>query len=69
MKVLLAGASGAIGMPLICRLHAAGHEVLALHRSPEGRPGYPPRERPPSGSTCSVLLPWSGPCKGSAPTR
>src|SRR6266567_3406652 len=37
MKVLLAGASGAIGMPLIRRLHAAGHDVLALHRSPEGR--------------------------------
>jgi len=37
MKVLLAGASGAIGMPLIRRLHAAGHDVLALYRSPEGR--------------------------------
>jgi nucleoside-diphosphate-sugar epimerase len=37
MKVLLAGASGAIGMPLIRRLRAAGHDVLALHRSPEGR--------------------------------
>jgi NADPH:quinone reductase-like Zn-dependent oxidoreductase len=37
MKVLLAGASGAIGMPLIARLRAAGHEVLALCRSPEGR--------------------------------
>jgi nucleoside-diphosphate-sugar epimerase len=37
MKVLLAGASGAIGMPLIRRLHAAGHDVLAVHRSPEKR--------------------------------
>ena len=36
MRVLLAGASGAIGMPLIRQLHAAGHEVLAIHRSPQG---------------------------------
>lgn len=33
MKVLLAGATGAIGRPLIPALGAAGHEVLALHRS------------------------------------
>ncbi len=37
MRVLLAGASGAIGMPLIARLRSAGHEVLAIHRSPAGR--------------------------------
>ncbi len=37
MRVLVAGASGAIGMPLIRRLHAAGHDVLAVHRSPGGR--------------------------------
>lgn len=37
MRVLLAGASGAIGMPLIRQLHAAGHDILAVHRSPEGR--------------------------------
>jgi nucleoside-diphosphate-sugar epimerase len=37
MRVLLAGASGAIGMPLIRQLHAAGHEVIALHNSPVGR--------------------------------
>lgn len=34
MKVLLAGASGAIGIPLIRQLQAAGHEVVAIHRSP-----------------------------------
>lgn len=28
MRVLLAGASGAIGMPLIQLLHARGHEGL-----------------------------------------
>ena len=37
MRVLLAGASGAIGMPLIRQLHAAGHEVIAIHKSPWGR--------------------------------
>jgi nucleoside-diphosphate-sugar epimerase len=37
MRVLVAGASGAIGMPLIRRLHAAGHNILAAHRSPGGR--------------------------------
>jgi nucleoside-diphosphate-sugar epimerase len=37
MRVLLAGASGAIGMPLIRQLHAAGHEVIAIHKSPGGR--------------------------------
>lgn len=33
MRVLLAGATGAIGQPLIPKLRAAGHEVLALHRA------------------------------------
>lgn len=37
MRILLAGASGAIGMPLIGRLRTAGHDVLAIHRSPAGR--------------------------------
>lgn len=36
MDVLVAGASGAIGMPLIDRLRAAGHEVIAIHRAPSG---------------------------------
>jgi len=35
MKVFLAGATGAIGRPLLDRLQAAGHEVAALTRSPE----------------------------------
>lgn len=35
MRVFLAGASGAIGAPLLRRLLAAGHEVTALARSPE----------------------------------
>lgn len=35
MKVLLAGASGALGTPLTRALIAKGHEVLRLARSPE----------------------------------
>ncbi|MBY8872339.1 NAD(P)-dependent oxidoreductase [Micromonospora sp. PLK6-60] len=33
MRVLLAGASGAVGMPLTRRLVAAGHEVVGISRS------------------------------------
>src|SRR5690242_19497722 len=33
VKVLLAGAGGAIGLPLTRRLQEAGHEVIALTRS------------------------------------
>ncbi|HET6301808.1 MAG TPA: NAD(P)H-binding protein [Microbacterium sp.] len=32
MKVLLAGATGAIGRPLARMLHDAGHQVVALSR-------------------------------------
>jgi len=32
MRVLLAGATGAIGAPLIAALRSAGHEVSAIHR-------------------------------------
>lgn len=35
MRVFLAGASGAIGGPLLARLLAGGHEVVALARSQE----------------------------------
>ena len=34
MRVLIAGASGAIGRPLVRRLKANQHEVFALTRSP-----------------------------------
>jgi nucleoside-diphosphate-sugar epimerase len=37
MKILLAGASGAIGLPLLRLLRSAGHAVTAIHRSPSGR--------------------------------
>jgi nucleoside-diphosphate-sugar epimerase len=35
MRVLLAGATGAIGQLLIPGVRAAGHEVVALHRTPD----------------------------------
>ena len=36
MKVLLAGASGAIGIPIVRHLTAHGHQVLGLTRDPSG---------------------------------
>ena len=56
MRVLLAGASGAIGMPLIRQLHAAGHDILAIHKTAQGREGWPPPGSPRSRSTCSTGL-------------
>ena len=38
MRILIAGASGAIGRPLVCRLRANQHEVFALTRSPDSAP-------------------------------
>src|SRR5262249_752760 len=38
MRILIAGASGAIGRPLVRRLRANQHEVLALARSPDSAP-------------------------------
>lgn len=36
MKVLLAGATGTIGRPLVARLHEAGHSVIGISRSASG---------------------------------
>ncbi len=36
MRVLLAGATGTLGVPLVARLIAAGHDVVGIGRSPEG---------------------------------
>src|SRR6201997_4630955 len=38
MRILIAGASGAIGRPLVRRLRANRHEVFALTRSPDSAP-------------------------------
>jgi nucleoside-diphosphate-sugar epimerase len=37
MKVLVAGSTGALGVPLVCALAAGGHEVAALTRNPANR--------------------------------
>ena len=42
MKVLVAGASGAIGRQLVPLLESAGHEVIGLARSVRGRMGATP---------------------------
>jgi nucleoside-diphosphate-sugar epimerase len=39
MRILIAGASGAIGRPLVRRLRANQHEVFALTQSPASAPG------------------------------
>jgi nucleoside-diphosphate-sugar epimerase len=38
MRILIAGASGAIGRPLVRHLRASQHEVFALARSPDSAP-------------------------------
>jgi uncharacterized protein YbjT (DUF2867 family) len=38
MRILIAGASGAIGRPLVRCLRANQHEVFALARSPDSAP-------------------------------
>ena len=39
MRVFVAGATGAIGRPLVSQLLAAGHEVTGMTRSPQGAEG------------------------------
>lgn len=36
MRVLVAGATGTLGEPLLAALHAAGHEIIGIARSPRG---------------------------------
>jgi nucleoside-diphosphate-sugar epimerase len=38
MRILIAGATGAIGRPSVRRLRANQHEVFALTRSPDSAP-------------------------------
>ena len=39
MRILIAGATGAIGRPVVRRLRANQHEVFAFTRSPDSAPG------------------------------
>lgn len=36
MRILLAGATGTLGIPLVRQLHAAGHQVAGIARTPSG---------------------------------
>ena len=38
MRILIAGATGAIGRPLVRRLRANQHQVFAFARSPDSAP-------------------------------
>lgn len=53
MKVLVAGATGAIGRPLVPQLIAAGHEVIGLTRTEAGAGQL--RERGAEAIICDVL--------------
>ena len=53
MKVLLAGATGAIGRPLTRKLVEAGHEVVGLTRRPDGLAGI--EEAGARGVVCDVI--------------
>jgi len=55
MRVLLAGATGAIGRPLTARLIEAGHEVVGLTRSPDKADGL--RAAGAEAVVCDVLEP------------
>ena len=60
MKVLVAGATGALGKQLVPRLVAGGHEVAGMTRSaPSGTP-FARSGRRPSWSTRSTPRPWLG---------
>jgi nucleoside-diphosphate-sugar epimerase len=52
VRILIAGATGAIGRPLVGRLLAAGHEVVGLTRSPERAEGL--RARGAEAIVCDV---------------
>lgn len=53
MKVLVAGATGAIGRPLVAALAAAGHEVIGMSSSEEGARRL--REKGAEGEAANAL--------------
>ena len=69
MRVLLAGVPGAIGMPLIRQLHAAGHDVIAVHKSPTAVTGWPRPGRRRSRWTSSTVQACCPRWAGSGPMR
>ena len=61
MKVLVAGATGAIGKPLIHALLAAGHETVGLTSSDSGRAALTRREQRASWQMRSIPRLWTQP--------
>ena len=55
MRVLVAGATGVIGRPLVSQLQARGHEVTGLTRSEERAEAL--RSRGADAIVCDVLAP------------
>lgn len=46
MRIFLTGGTGFIGSHFINQTHAAGHEIIALRRSPDSRPRIPLHKEP-----------------------
>jgi uncharacterized protein YbjT (DUF2867 family) len=65
MKVFVAGATGAIGTQLVPQLAAAGHDVIAMTRSPAKtdalRAWVPGRSWPTRSIPTRSPGPWSRP--------
>ena len=55
MKIFVAGGTGAIGRPLIAKLLAKGHALVALTRSPEKAQALAQQEIEPA--IADVLIP------------
>ena len=59
MKVLVAGATGALGKQLVPRLVADGHEVVGTTRTESKLEAICASSAPPaSSSTCSTPIRW-----------
>ena len=50
MRLFLTGGTGFLGRELLTELHARGHEISALVRSPQRAAGFPADVRPVQGS-------------------
>ena len=56
MRVLVAGASGALGIPLTRLLVARGHSVVGLIRNPAGADGVRALGAEPMSPTRSIVM-------------
>ena len=67
MNVFVAGASGAIGRPLVAELVRRGHAVTGMTRSDAGATALADLGRPSPGSARSTPRGSSGPCGSRRP--